>query len=154
MRARRNRRRGAAMVEATIVLSVFVALVLALLDLGTAVFRQQRVSEVARQLARKAIVQGVNAPSTLNGGDWGKNSAYSYSGTGSSSDSIATTVQPYMGGMDPSKVNLKVVWTSGNSNVESPVQVTVTTTWKPWFSYIFGGSTWTLGAESTMPIAH
>jgi Flp pilus assembly protein TadG len=151
MKGRGNRRRGAAMVEAAIILSVFLTLVLGMIDLGLAVFRQQRVSEVARQLVRKAIVQGQFAPTSLNGGPWGPTT---YTGTGSSTDAISTSVQPYMGGLDPSQVNLKVVWTNGNNNVESTVQVTVTTTWTPIFSYIFGGSTRTLSAESTMPIAH
>jgi Flp pilus assembly protein TadG len=151
MRARRDRRRGAAMVEAAIILTVFFTLVFGMLDLGMAVFRQQRISEVARQLARKAIVQGVNAPSTLNGGPWGPTT---YTGTGSASDSIATSIQRYLGGLNPSQVNLKVVWPDNNNNVESRIQVTVTTTWTPMFTYIFGGATWTLRAESTMPIAH
>jgi Flp pilus assembly protein TadG len=139
------------MTEAAIILSVFFLLVFGMLDLGMAVFRQQRVSEIARQLVRKAIVQGVNAPSTLNGGPWGP---ATYTGTGSSGDSIANAIQPYMGGLDPSKVNLTVAWPDNNNNVESRVQVTVTTTWTPWFTYIFGGATRTLSAESTMPIAH
>jgi hypothetical protein len=139
------------MAEAAVVLSVFFTLVFGMIDLGMGVFRQQRISEIARQLARKAIVQGVNALPTLNGGPWGPTT---YTGTASASDSIASSIQPYVGGLDPSKVSLKVVWPDNNNNVESRIQVTVTTTWKPMFTYIFGGATWTLSAESTMPIAH
>ncbi len=56
------RRRGASMVEAAIILPVFLTLILGMLDLSTGVFRHQLVSQAARQGVRRAIVHGKLAP--------------------------------------------------------------------------------------------
>ncbi len=55
-RTPRANRRGASMVEAAIILPVFLTLILGMLDLSLGVFRHHVVSQAARQ--------GVRAPSS------------------------------------------------------------------------------------------
>src|SRR4051812_47653674 len=77
-RLSRRRRRGATLAETTLVLVAFLTLILGMLDLGLAVFRQQLVSRAARGAARLAIVHGSVAPSDFNGGPWGTATITSY----------------------------------------------------------------------------
>ena len=45
-------------------------------------------------------------------------------------------------------------WLDGSNLPEKRVRVTVTTTWTPVTTFIFGGLTRTLTASAMMPIAH
>ena len=64
-------RRGAAMVEAAIILPVFLLLIFGMIDVGMGVFRNNLLSEAARHGARQAIVHGAFAPTGWDGGPWG-----------------------------------------------------------------------------------
>src|SRR3954466_11950835 len=66
-----RRRRGGVLVEAAITTSVFLTLVVGMIDLGIYVFRTHVITQAARQGARTAIVHGSLAPSGWNGGPWG-----------------------------------------------------------------------------------
>lgn len=149
----RNRgRRGAATVETAIVILPFLTLVLGMLDLGTAVFRHHVVSQAARQGVRKAIVHGSRAPSGWNGGKWG---TATYGPVAANvADPKAQAIAPYLSGLDPDATNITMEWPDGSNATEKRVRVTVTTTWTPVVTFIFGGSTQTLSASATMPIAH
>ena len=57
-------------------------------------------------------------------------------------------------GCDLSTTTIRVAWPTGSNEIEEPVQVTVTTTYTPIFSFILPGGSVTLTASSTMPIAH
>jgi hypothetical protein len=152
-------RQGATITEFTIVMTALVTLILGAIDLGTAVFRMHVLSNAAREGVRKAIVHGQFASSGWNQGPWGPGSTYPSSvpytvNAGTSSDTIASTIQPYLTGMSPSQVTIAVAWPDNNNYVESRVQVTVSTTWQPLLLFIFGNITVNLSASSTMPIAH
>jgi Flp pilus assembly protein TadG len=160
MRLRRpqGRRRGATVVEAAVIITAFLMLILGTIDLGTAVFRYHVLSWAARQGARRTIVHGTLAP-TGNGGPWGPPASYPttnpYTVTASNtSDPIANAIRPSLVGLDPSAVTITVTWPDGSDAVEKRVQVTLNTTWHPLMLFIFGNQTINLSASSEMPIAH
>src|SRR6476469_2406006 len=106
-RSNPRQRRGATLSEAAITTTACLTLMLGMVDLGTGVLRNHMISEAARQGARQAAVHGSLAPSGWNGGPWG---ATAFSATGSSSNSIATGIMPYLSGLDPSQVNIQAQW--------------------------------------------
>jgi hypothetical protein len=145
---RKRSRGGATMVEAALILTAFLILVLGLLDFGIAVLRDHILSQAARQGVRAAIVHGSRA-NVL--GPWGPST---WAGNANSADPKAQAIAPYLGGIDPSTVNVTYEWTGGSNVTESPVRVTVSTTWTPIVQSFFGNQPVTLSASSTMPIAH
>jgi Flp pilus assembly protein TadG len=158
-RRKRPIRRGAAMVEAAIILPAFLTMALGTIDLGLAVFQNHQVAEASRQGARIASVHGSQASQL---GVWGPNA---YSGAGNAADTIPTAFRTAgaFGTLNTANVTVSVSWPDGsnNSNPASPtfpatyrVQVTVSTTWTPLVFYVFGNKTVTLSATSIMPIAH
>lgn len=123
-------RRGAAVVELAIVLFVFLILVLGMIDLGLAVFRQQLLSEASRQGIRQAIVHGSLAPSGLpGGGPWGSETVDVLAS--SSDHPIVDYIKPFLIGIDLDQTRIKVEWPEGSNEVQKPVRVTVSTTHQP-----------------------
>ena len=157
MRARTKStgRRGAAMVEAAIILPVFLSLCLCMLDMGMGVFKNNAIAEASRQGARIASVHGSLAKSNWNGGPWGPTT---YNGAGNATDSIASTLRGagILAGLNPASVTLSVQWPDLGNSVDSNhrVRVTASTNWTPLVTYIFGSRTITLTATSITPIAH
>jgi Flp pilus assembly protein TadG len=145
-------RRGAVMAEAAIILPVFLFLALGTLDLGLAVFRNHTVAEASRQGARIASVHGSLATQL---GTWGTTA---YSGAGNSTDTIPTAMNNAgaFAGLNPANVTVSVSWPDSGNNPQNGdrVEVAVSTTWTPMFTYVFGSRTVTLSATSIMPIAH
>jgi hypothetical protein len=165
-RRKRPIRRGAAMVEAAIVLPVFLTLCLGMIDLGIAVFQNNAIAEASRQAARLAAVHGAMAPSGWNGGDWmataGVTGTTTYTVAGNDTGAIATAINGSgaLAGLNPANVTIAITWIDGGDNVQTDtsdpprVQVAVSTTWSPVIFYVFGNRTVTLSATSIMPIAH
>jgi Flp pilus assembly protein TadG len=139
------------MAEAVITTTAFMALIFGMVDLGVGVLRNHMISEAARQGARQAAVHGSSAPAGWNGGPWGSTT---FNGNGNSSNPIVTGIQPYLSGLDPTQVTIQVQWLDGGNQAEQRVQVTVSTTWTPLYTTLFGSQAKTLSASSTMPIAH
>jgi Flp pilus assembly protein TadG len=160
MIANRRRRRGGALVEAALTTTIFLFLVIGMIDLGIGMFRQHVLSQAARQGARQAIVHGSLAPSGWNGGIWpggtASTSSLSYGpvtvGT-APTDAKVLAISPYLSGIDPTTVQLTYQWPNGNA-AERSVQVTVTAPWTPIYTALFSGGSRTLSATSTMLIAH
>jgi Flp pilus assembly protein TadG len=157
IRSQTARRPAASMVETGIVMLTFLVAVVGMIDLGVAVYRQHVISEAARYGARLAAVHGQYCATTTpswNGGGWGSTqigpTAASTTGT-PIIDSMRTNF--LQGTVDLSNTNITVQWPDGNNNVESRVEVTVTTTYTPMLTLIFSGS-FTMTANSTMQIAH
>ena len=146
----RPKRRGAAMAEVAVIGLLFLMLIMGLLDLGIGVYRYNLVCQAARQGARQAIVHGALAPSQI--GSWGP---ATYGPTpASGSNAIAVALQPYLTGIEPSTVTIKYQWLDGDNQFGHRVQVTVTYSYKPMMTFIFGSPTYNLGTVSTMRIAH
>jgi Flp pilus assembly protein TadG len=148
-----NRQRtGAALVEAALVTTVFLALVLGAVDLGGAVFRWHVLSEAARIGVRQAIVHGQNATAGWKGGPWGPSTYGPVAAN--ASDPKAQAIAPYLAGMDPAAVNVTMSWPDSSNAVEKRVQVSLTSTWTPIMGFLFGSPTVRLRASSMMQIAH
>ena len=150
LRPRMAARRGAALVEAGIVLPVLITLVIGMIDLGLAVSRSQMVAQAAREVSRLAMVRGSLAPSAM--GSWGP-TTYGPSAA-NSSDAIAQAAAPRLAGLNAADVTLKLEWLDGNNQEESRVRVTVTTTYQPMLTAVFGGTPISLSSTSTVRITH
>jgi Flp pilus assembly protein TadG len=165
----RMERRGAVLVEAAIMIPLFLTLVFGLLDLEIALFRKHVVSEAARQGARNATIHGYLAPNSSAMNAWGPTPSYYpalkppslYSTSTSStvraddgSDELASTIKPFLVGLDPSTVTIQIGWPDGNNALGNRVTVSVTTPYRHLIPFIFGDNTITLGATSTMTIMH
>lgn len=148
----RRLRHGATAVELALVLLLFLTLVLGMLDLGIAVFRNHLLAEAARQGARQVIVHGKLADKL---GSWGPGTLTL---TGTDSHPLVsdpnTGIRRLLTGIDPSQVNITVEWLGGNDpQAENRVRVRVTTTYYP-MVFIFGNTHFDLSGSSTMYIAH
>jgi hypothetical protein len=153
MLARKNnrRRKATTLVEGVLTTAVFLMLCLGVIDLSMGVLRQHILTEAARQAARQAIVHGTFEGYTNRLGSWGP---AEYNGTADAADPQAQAVAAYLMGLDPASVTVKMEWPTNSNVVENPVKVTLTTTWTPVVTWIFGSRTITLSASSKMPIAH
>jgi Flp pilus assembly protein TadG len=147
-RAENRKRRGATLVESVITLTVFLVLILGMIDLGLGLFRFIILTEAARQGARQAIVHGSNASSAQ--GTWGPTT---YSQPATDTGAIAQAIKPYLTGLDPSQVTITVTWLDGGTSEGNRVQVTVAYTYQPMTTFAISG-TLPLSSSSTMPIAH
>jgi hypothetical protein len=149
--------------------TLFLTLVFGMLNLGGALFRNHVACEAARQGARNAIVHGYLSRhnSTMNA--WGPTPSYVpaptsgslYSGSTSysvqadnPSDELASTISPYLAGLDPSTVTIQIQWPDGDNEPGNRVTVTVTAPYRTITPFIFGDQTITLVGSSTMTIAH
>src|SRR5262245_36309769 len=101
-----RRRRGGAFVEATLVVTAFLALVVG----G---YRQHVLTQAARQAARQAMVHGQLAPASWNGGPWGPGAYGPAAANGSDPKSQAAA--PYLAGMSPSNVQVSMAWPDGSN---------------------------------------
>jgi Flp pilus assembly protein TadG len=149
-RATERARRGGTTVEGAIVLMVFLTLVLGMIDLAMYLLRANIIAEAARQGARQAIVHGSLAPPRL--AQWGPATVTATASQGGVP--LADAVRPLLVGFDLTKTQVQAEWPDGDSDPNSRVRVTVTTPYRPIMTFIFGGSTYTLRASSTMRIAH
>jgi Flp pilus assembly protein TadG len=149
LRSKVRVRRGAALVELSVVLMVFLTLVLGMLDLGIGVFEYNTISQVARAGARKAVIHGSMAGAM---GEWGPTTYGPVAAT--DTNPIAQAIQPSLAGLDSTKVTIKVEWLDSDNQPEKRVRVTVTYPFQPMMTFIFGNPTITLSAVSVMPIAH
>jgi Flp pilus assembly protein TadG len=143
-----RKRPGATLAEAAITISVFMVVVVGMLDMSMAVLRYNTLSMAARAGARQAIVHGSLASSS-----WGPSS---YSATANTNAAIPNAISPYLAGMDPSTATITVTWLDSDNSAltQSRVQVTLTAPYTPMTTLIFGGVSVSLSATSTMYIAH
>jgi len=147
-RRRRMLRRGATLVEMTMVILLFLIMVFGMLDLGILLARLNSLSQAARSGARAAIVRGEFADLL------GKLGPTAYSGTAAASDPIPTAVRGQLIMMDPAAVNVNVTWPDGSNALDSRVKVTASAGFTPMMTFIFGAPTWTLTGSSEMHITH
>jgi hypothetical protein len=138
------------MAESAIVLSVFLTLVLGMLDLGMATLRYNLASQAARHGVRQAAVHGQLAPAVM--GTWGP--ATIDAAASSSGIPLVAAVQPYLVGFDLDQTRVRAEWLDKSTAMGKRVRVTITTPYKPILTYLFGTQTYTLRGASTMPIAH
>ena len=142
-------RTGAALLEGTIVLAVFLTIIFAMFDLGLAVMRQNSLAEAARRLARTAIVHGDLAPPEHS--SWGP---LAYSGTADDDHEIADAVRAGLITMNPGEVSVSVTWPDGDNRTSDRVIVSVEYPHRTILPSLFGSASMNLRAESTMRIEH
>lgn len=142
-------RRGVAIVEAALVLGVFLTILLGGLDLAIAVLRNNTVSEAARRLARAAIVHGESSASIHT--PWGP---VAFAGTADEDTVFADAIRDILVVVDPADVQIQVDWPDGGNAIGDRVEVVVWTEYEPLIPSLFGADPYTLQATSTMRIEH
>lgn len=152
-KTRRKHRRGAAVVEMSIILMTFLVLTMGMLDMGIGVFRYHIVAQAARFGARRAIVHGDRATQL---GSWGTATIDVAANANGIPivDGVDDGIAPMLVGCDLSQTRIRVEWLEGGNSFEQPVRVTLTSPYTPIFSFIFPIATIDLTASSTMGIAH
>jgi hypothetical protein len=140
-----------------------------MLDLGIALFRKQVVTEAARQGARNAIVHGYLAPGGATMNAWGPTPSFYPALTSQSlyssstshtvqadavTDELAGAIRPYLVGLDPSVVTVRIEWPDGSNEPGNRVTVSVTAPYRHAIPFVFGNGSISLGASSTMTVGH
>jgi Flp pilus assembly protein TadG len=149
MTIRHPSRRGAAMVEAAVVLGVFLTLLLGSLDLALAVLRSNALAEAARRLTRAAIVRGEDATAVFT--PWGPTSCQ---GTANDGSEYADAFRDALIVAKLSEVKYRLEWPDGNNDAGDRVQATITSKYAPILPSLFGSTPYNLQAVSTMRIEH
>lgn len=149
-RPTRSKRSGATLVETAIVLSVFITLVLGMVDLGYGVFKQHVLSQAARQLARKAVVRGQLAQ-RLNA--WGPDEIDL---TADSEHEVISSISNQLVGWKLNEVNVRVSWPDGGNDFRNGdrIHVDISAPFRPVMTFILGNPSINLRGTSTMHIAH
>jgi Flp pilus assembly protein TadG len=153
MRRPRRKRRGATVLEMSIILMVFLVLTMGMLDLGVGVFRYHILAQATRYVARRAIVHGDMATAL---GTWGPTTIDVTASTNGvpAIDGTKDGVRPMLVGCDLPQTHVRIQWTKGTNSFDSPVQVTVTAPYHPIMLFIFPNKTITLTASTKMQVAH
>lgn len=142
-------RRGAAIVEGTLVLGVFLVVLLGSLDLALAVLRNNTLRESARQLARMAIVRGKESAGAFT--PWGPDKL---EGTAIEQKAYTIPVRDRLVAADPAAVRVQLEWPDGGNDEGDRVQVTVSSSYRPILTSVFGSYSILMSATSTMTIEH
>jgi Flp pilus assembly protein TadG len=142
-----KRRRAVSTVEAVIVLSVFLTLVLGMVELGMCVFQYHLVAGAAREGARQGIVHGEYSSSP-----WGPATMGPI--TGNDSSPLAQVVMTMLVGIDPGTVTIVAVWLDGDNEVDHRLQVTVTVQYDTGLMSLLGIGVVPLTSQTTMQITH
>ena len=152
-KTRRKHRRGAAVLEMSIILMTFLVLTMGMLDMGIGVYRYHIVAQAARFGARRAIVHGDRATQL---GSWGTATIDVVANANGIPlvDGVDDGIAPMLVGCDLSQTRIRVEWLEGGNSFEQPVRVTLTSPYTPLFSFIFPITAIELTASSTMGIAH
>lgn len=155
--SRRTARRGASTVEAAIVIPIFLLMVLGMIDLSMAVTRYNTLSQAARYGARQVAVHGSTSVVTgSNDAKW--TSAWGTTAIDQQADVTGVNevdaVRPMLVVCPLNQTRVKVNWLDNGNAVGDRVRVTVTSSYQPLVTYIFGGTAISLSASSTMLISH
>lgn len=145
----RRARRGAAAIEAAIVLSVFLAALFSMLDLALATLRANSLCECARRAARLAIVRGEGATFPLS-----PLGPESWSGTAADDHPFAEAVRPLLTTMQPDRVRITATWLDESHQPNDRVRVQLVFEHAPLVPFVFRDRPQPLTATSTMRIVH
>ena len=142
-------RRGAALVEGAIVLTVFLTIIFAMFDLGLAVMRENTLAEAARRLAREASLRGEKAAADRP--LWGPASRIE---TADAPTDLASTARSKLLMVDPADVQIEVTWPDGRNRSGDRVTVVLTYQHHTTLPFLFGSEPLELRGESTMRIEY
>lgn len=141
--------KGAAMVEAAIVLPVCVLLLLGMFDASLLILRHTAMSAVARQVAREAIIHGSRASSSQ--GNWGPQPVTTSAEGGHPATSSAAGL---LMAQNPAQVTIKLNWPDGDNTPGNRVRVMVSCVHTPLIGIPGWYGSMNLVGVSTMTIAH
>jgi Flp pilus assembly protein TadG len=162
----RNRSRGQALVETALVLPVFLALLLGIVDMGRAVWATTSLASAAREAARFAIVHGGNANTVCPVGPPSAttvipvaDASCPYPSPSTQSIINAATAAAIAGG---SNVTVTLCYglnctgnnSTGTNDRGTPVTVVVTSQVDLVVPAILGRSSFTLSGSATMVVNH
>jgi Flp pilus assembly protein TadG len=107
LQTRSNSRRGATLVEFALTMMLFLALTLAGLEIGRAIWTYSTVSHAAKQAVRYAMIHGADNTGTDSNGN-----ALSQSDV---DDSIEGIVKDNAIGLDPNALSVTTTWSPNNT---------------------------------------
>lgn len=142
------RRRGVAILEGSIVISVLLFFFFVVIDLGLALFRTSVLSEAAVQLARQASVRGKGMASDVT--PWGPTA---YMGNASMIGPIPGSISSKLQTMNLSEVTISMTWTDGTNEEGDHVNVVLTYSYQPILN-LFNASTVSLRGQATVAIVN
>jgi len=150
----RKRRSGVSAIETAITLPVLLMFACGLLDFGLGVFKQQVLTNAARELARQATVHGSMANRK---GVWGPTAITTTADSTSdgTEGEIAEIARRHLYGFRPEDVIVEVSWPEGNNNPEEDHVLVKMTSIRQSLTMIALGSDFNvLRAVSHMEIVH
>ena len=153
MAAKKRTRKGATVLEMSIILGTFLILTFGIIEFSIAVFRYHVVSQASRYAARQAIVHGELATAL---GSWGTATIDAKANAAGIPiiDDAQNGIKDKLIGCDLAETNVKVEWLDGSNGFEKSVRVTVTSPYQPVLFSLFPQASIDLTASSTMQIAH
>jgi hypothetical protein len=137
------------MVEGAIVMGVLCILLMGMFEVGLMLMRINSLDEAARRLSRAAVTHG--ARSSANRGVWGP-TTMSYKAD--ASHPIAAEVRPYLIGISPSEVEIRLEWPDGHNRAGGRVRVTLECVHRQIAWNVLGNGQRTLRRQSTLRISH
>ena len=140
--------RGAVAVEGAIVLSIFLAVLMAMFDLSPAAARNNALTECARRAGRQAIVCGQRSPASRQ---WGP---VSWQGTADDSHPVASVIRPLLVAMPAEEVEIRLSWPDGGNETGQRVRVELRYSQRPTVPFLLGTGPWNLAAITTMRVVH
>jgi len=148
---RHGRERGATLVEFSLTLSLFLMIVMGVLDIGLAVFRYHQLTDAARYLSRKAAVHGSQASSTM--GVWGP---ATLQGSNGPSTPVGLLLSQRMVGVSAGVVQYVMFWPDGGNVAyhDDRVGVGLQMSYTPLLTSLIGVGPFTMSTSSIVPIAH
>lgn len=143
-----RRRSGAVAVEGAIVLSVFLVVLMTMLDVSLASARYNALSECVRRTGRMAIVRGERSPASKQFGPT------TWEGTAKDTHAVTSPLRSLLITMPADKVHIRMTWPDGGNKVGQRVRIELTYSQKPTVPVLLGSTPWKLTAATTMRIVH
>lgn len=138
--AKAQSRRGAHVVEMAIILPVFLAMLIGIIDFARATYAYTAVVESARCGARHAMVNGATSTTVV--------------GPTANNTTVEAVVKNNAKGLDTSLLSVASTWPNGTNTTGSPVTVTATYNFKLVVADLVGLQPITIRGTSTMMITH
>ena len=142
-------RSGTTVLECAITLPVLFFVLFALLDLGIAATRYNALAEIARRIAREAVLHGSLAPDSS--GTWGPDE---YSGSLADGSAIVAPAANMVPTMDGSDVSVRVRWVDGDNSPRDRIQVDVAYQHEPLIPGICPWGPLSLSSTATMHVVN
>lgn len=144
-------RKGAALAEAAISLTILLSMLIFILDYSIASFRSQSLNYLAERLAREASVHGNLTSPDWRGGVWGPSTINT---TLDGSDPVAVMGRTFCKTLPSEEVSISITWPAGSNEMGNPVVVSVEMPWTPSLFRPVTQSVMTLRGVSRQTIAH